>query len=158
MILDRIDNAERYYPLHPGFKKAFNFMKEIKIETLDDGRYTVDGEKIFILVMRRKGKGIDETKLECHKKYIDIQCTLSGTDLIGWKNLSDCEGSGLGYNDEKDVEFFPGKSSVWVKTPPGTFAVFFPEDVHAPLGSEGDLFKAVIKIKAEIKHKLFDDV
>ena len=34
-------------------------------------------------------------------------------------------------------------------TPPGTFAVFFPEDVHAPLGSEDDLFKVVIKIAVD---------
>ena len=149
MILDRIDNAERYYPMHPGFQKAFEYLKNMNYEAADDGRYEVDGDKIFIIIMRRKGKGIDDTRLECHKKYIDIQCTISGADLIGWKNLEECAGKGQGYNEEKDVEFFPGKSGVWIKTPPGTFAVFFPEDAHAPLGSEGDLFKVVMKIAVE---------
>ena len=149
MILDRIDNAERYFPLHSGFKPAFEYLKTLNLDTVEDGRYEVDGDRIFIIVTRRRGKGMDETKLECHKKYIDIQCTLSGTDLIGWKNLSECEGTGFGYDEEKDVEFFPGKSGIWVKTPPGTCAVFFPEDVHAPLGSGSDLFKVIMKIAVD---------
>jgi YhcH/YjgK/YiaL family protein len=149
MILDRIDNAGRYYPLHPGFKPAFEHLKTLFLSTMEDGRHEVDGARLFMILMHRRGKGMDNTRLESHVRYIDIQCTISGTDMIGWKNLRECAADGEGYNDEKDIEFFPGKPDVWVKTPPGTFAVFFPEDVHAPLGSEDDLFKVVIKIAVD---------
>ena len=28
MILDRLENAMRYAPVHPGFEAAFNFLKQ----------------------------------------------------------------------------------------------------------------------------------
>ena len=39
------------------------------------------------------------------------------------------------YLEEKDIEYFTGISQIWIKTLPGTFGIFFPEDVHAPMGS-----------------------
>jgi len=146
MILDRIENAARSYPMHPGFRQAFEYLGSLDLAAIEDGRYEVDGDRIFMIVTHRRGKGRDGTKLECHHRYIDIQCTVGGTDLIGWKHLAECAGEGLGYDEAKDVEFFPGKAGIWVPTPPGTFAVFFPEDVHAPLGAEEELFKVIIKI------------
>ena len=67
--------------------------------------------------------------------------------MIGWQNIKDCRTEGQGYNVEKDVEFFTEKPKVWIKTPPGTFAIFFPEDMHAPEGTEEDFFKIVIKVE-----------
>ncbi|MFC1692249.1 YhcH/YjgK/YiaL family protein [Candidatus Latescibacterota bacterium] len=146
MILDRIDNVERYYPLHPGFKPAFEYLKTVDLENMTPGSYIVDGKRLYVKIVRRPGKGIEKTKLEAHTHYIDIQCTITGADLIGWQNIKDCTTEGQGYNEEKDVEFFPEKPEVWVKTPPGTFAIFFPEDMHAPEGSEEEFFKVIIKV------------
>jgi len=33
--------------------------------------------------------------------------------------------------------------------PAGSFAIFFPEDVHAPLGTDGFIHKVVIKVAVE---------
>jgi beta-galactosidase beta subunit len=33
--------------------------------------------------------------------------------------------------------------------PAGHFAIFFPEDAHAPLAGEGHLVKAVVKVAVE---------
>ena len=149
MILDRIENAGRYYSLHPGFQTAFDFLKNADLNSMEPGRHEVDGSRIFIIILKDKGKGIDNTKLENHQRYIDIQCVISGTDLIGWKNLSDCGGLGQGYDEEKDIEFFESKADIWITTPPGHFCLFFPEDAHAPMGSEDELFKVIIKIAVE---------
>ena len=146
MILDKIDNAERYYPLHPGFKQAFEYVKTVDSENVEPGTYYIDGKRLYAIILHRKGKGIEKARLEKHTEYIDIQCTISGEDLIGWQNIEDCKTEGQGYNKEKDVEFFSLKPEVWIKTPPGTFAIFFPEDVHAPEGTEKEFFKVVIKI------------
>jgi biofilm protein TabA len=151
MVLDRIDNGERYYPLHPGFKPAFEYLKKIDLKTVPAGRQEIDGIRLFAVITRGQGKGIEKARLESHKNYIDIQCTISGTDLIGWKNISDCLSQGQGYIEEKDIEYFPGISDIWVKTPPGTFGIFFPEDVHAPMGSTEDLFKVILKVKVDWK-------
>lgn len=151
MVLDTIDNAERSYALHPGFKPAFEYLKAQNLETLTDGRYEIDGDRLFMLVQRGPGKGKDKTKFESHQRYIDIQCTISGTDIIGWKNVGQCAGEGLGYNAEKDIEFYASQTEAWVPVPTGTFGIYFPEDVHAPKAAEGELFKIILKVKVDWK-------
>jgi beta-galactosidase beta subunit len=37
----------------------------------------------------------------------------------------------------------------WVAVPPGSFAIFFPHDAHAPLGGEGRVKKAVVKVASD---------
>ncbi len=140
-----------YYSLHPGFKPAFEFLKKIDLKNVPTGRLEIDGSRLYAVVTRGMGKGMEKARLESHKRYIDIQCDISGTDLIGWKNISECSSEGLGYNEEKDIEFFPGISEVWVKTQPGTFGIFFPEDVHAPMGSGEELFKVILKVAVDWK-------
>ena len=149
MILDRIENAARYNALHPGIKPAFKHLETLDLESMESGRHEIDGDLLFLVIVKMQGKGIEKATLESHIQYIDVQCTISGTDLIGWKNIGECEGTGLGYDEEKDLEFYSGTSDVWVKVPQGTFGIFFPEDVHAPLGSEDELFKVVLKIAVE---------
>ena len=53
MILDRIENASRYYPLHSDFQKAFEYLASLDLKSIEDGRYEVDGERVFIIVMHR---------------------------------------------------------------------------------------------------------
>ena len=84
MILDRIENAGRYYNLHPEFQIAFDFLKNADLNNMEPGRHEVDGNRVFIIIFKGKGKGIDNARLENHQRYIDIQCVIFGTDLIGW--------------------------------------------------------------------------
>ena len=37
--------------------------------------------------------------------------------------------------------------TVWLPAPPGSIAVFFPEDLHAPLAGVGPLHKIVLKVR-----------
>ncbi len=146
MILDSIENAARYAALHPGIVPAFAHLRTLDLDALEPGRVEVDGDRLFLVVVRKPGKGKSAARMECHRKYIDVQCTISGTDIVGWSHLSDCAGAGTSYDAAKDIEFFTKGPEAWIESPPGTFALFFPEDVHAPLGAEEDLFKVVIKI------------
>jgi len=151
MVLDTIQNAERSYSLHPGFKPAFEYLKTVNLDTIEKGRYEIDGARLFMVVDRGEGKGKDNARFEAHQRYIDIQCTISGDDLIGWKNIKECAGEGLGYNPEKDIEFFASQSKVWTPVPAGSFGIYFPEDVHAPKGATGRLFKIILKVAVDWK-------
>jgi YhcH/YjgK/YiaL family protein len=149
MVLDTIANAERSYSLHPGFKAAFEHLKTVDFETVGEGRHEIDGSRLYMIVNRGSGKGKDNARFEAHQRYIDIQCTISGDDLIGWKNIKQCAGEGLGYNPEKDIEFYASQSPVWVPVPAGTFGIYFPEDVHAPKGSTDLLMKIILKVAVD---------
>jgi biofilm protein TabA len=148
MILDKIGQAERYFSLNPGFPAAFAFLRRTDLAELPDGRYEVDGEKVYALVQRRVGKRPEDGRLEAHQKYIDIQFVLAGVDHMGWKSLPDCEQIEKPYDQAKDVVHFADRPAVWITVEPGGFGLFFPEDAHLPLIGEGEIHKVVIKVLA----------
>ena len=51
------------------------------------------------------------------------------------------------YNPEKDITFFADKPTTYVDVQPGEFAIFFPEDGHAPGIAEGNFRKVIVKVK-----------
>ena len=54
------------------------------------------------------------------------------------------------YDAEKDITFYEVSVESYVKLEPGMFAVFFPEDAHAPAITSTTLRKAIIKIKSNL--------
>ena len=145
MILDHIGNSSKYTRIDPKFSAVFRFLTELDMSNLPEGRIEIDGEALYAIVVDMDGKGKAGTRLETHKKYIDIQYQVEGTDCIGWTAIAS-RISGSGYDPEQDVEFYDSVSDVWINVPKGCFAVFYPEDAHAPLGGKGHQKKIVIKI------------
>lgn len=148
MILDSLDNAGRYAALHTGFAGAFAFLAQNDLDTLEEGKHEIDGDRIFALVMQAAGKPKHESVLETHRKYIDIQIPVDGADVIGWSPLAACR-NGQGFEAEKDIEFFDDEVQSWITVPARNFAIFFPEDAHAPGAFEGGIRKIVIKVAQE---------
>jgi len=148
MILDRVENANRYLPLNPHFAKAFEFLRQHNLRTLPLGRHEIDGDRVYATAMKGPGKAREAAHLEAHRKYIDVQVVVSGTDEMGWKNKGTCKMAHGAYEDDKDAEFFADPPDAWVEVGPGAFAVFFPEDAHAPMISQGELHKIVVKVRA----------
>lgn len=146
MILDSLENATSYVALNTGFTKAFEFLTRPDLKELPDDRYEIDGERVYAMVSRVPGRKKEDALLETHEKYIDIQLVLAGIDDMGWKPKSSCEKPTGEYDSESDVQFFTDAPDVWLSAKSGIFAVFFPEDAHIPLISEGELHKVVVKV------------
>ena len=149
MILDRLDNCDRYVTLHPAFAAAFEFLRTATAETLRSARHELDGKRLYVIVDRKDGRTRDGAKLEAHRRYIDIQYVVEGTDEMGWKALAVCRDTEKPFDEAADIVFFRERPEAWVRTPPGTFAIFFPEDAHAPLGGSGPLVKLIAKVAME---------
>ena len=149
MILDSLPQADRYFALHPLFVRAFEFLRGTDLKSLAPGKHTVEGERIFAIVEACAGRTRAEAKLECHRRYIDIQLVLEGVDEMGWKALADCHDPVSDFSAEKDIRFFHDVPATWVATPPGAFCIFFPEDAHAPLVGSGKIRKVIFKIAVE---------
>lgn len=146
MVFSNIDSASRYTALHPLFKRAFDYIYKTDLMVLAPGRYPIAGDQLFVIVENAAGRARDAAKLECHRKYIDIQLVLEGYEEMGWKPLSSCVQPVDEFNTEKDIQFFFDMSATWVAVPPGHFCIFFPEDAHAPLVSSERIRKAIFKI------------
>jgi biofilm protein TabA len=149
MILDGLTNEEQLRKLHPGFGAAFQFLQGTNLNQLPEGRQEIDGPRLYALVVRGQGRGQKGAKLEVHRRYIDIQYSLTGHDVIGWKQLSACRNPVEDYNEIKDIQFFLDPSDSWVTVPQGSFGIFYPEDAHAPMASEGPIHKVVVKVAVD---------
>lgn len=147
MILDTVQQANRYLPLNPGFAAAFAFLARPDLRELPVGRYEIDGDQVYALVQRQGGRKPDAGKLEAHRKYIDIQVVLGGVDTMGWRPTPTCAEIALPYSAEKDVMLFTDQPTAWTAVGPGEFAIFFPEDAHLPMISDGELSKVVLKVQ-----------
>jgi len=146
MILDRLDQAERYFALNPGFTSAFAFLRRPDLAELPEGRYEIDDTRVYALVQHRQGKRPEEGRLEAHQNFIDIQYVVTGKDTMGWLPASDCQSIEKPYDPVKDVVLFSDRPAAWIAVDPGAYAIFFPEDAHLPLIGEGAMHKVVVKV------------
>jgi YhcH/YjgK/YiaL family protein len=149
MIVDRLEKAEKYLNLHPAFAAAFAFLRRNDLADLPLDKHILDGHKAYGLISRSPGRSRAESPLEAHRKYIDIQYIVDGCDEMGWKPLAACKEIRTEYNADKDVLFFKDEPESWTEVPAGSFAIFFPEDAHAPMAGQGIIHKVVIKVAVE---------
>lgn len=148
MILDVLENADRYLSLNPRFAAAFAFLKRPDLASLVIGKHPIEGDALFAIVAKELGHRREEAKLEAHRKYIDIQFVLEGSDEMGWRPVRTCWTTDKEYAPERDIVFFADEPDTWVVTRPGAFCIFFPEDAHAPLVSDSAIHKVVVKVAA----------
>jgi biofilm protein TabA len=155
MVIDTLNNCERYGLLQPEFAKAFQFLKQADWVELGAGavntdrhsvRHAIDGDRMYVSIDHTQGRGHSGARLEAHRRHIDIQLTIEGREEIGWKPLADCTQPAGAFDGERDVGFFGDMPDTWLSLPAGTFAIFFPDDAHAPLAGSGTVKKAIVKI------------
>jgi biofilm protein TabA len=146
MILDHINNCNRYLQLHPHFKLGFDFIQSFNKSNFKEGRNEILDDDVFALVFNLNNFE-PNTKLEAHNNYVDIQFVLSGTERMGWKNRLDCNSTETNFNTEKDVQFFNDQPTHFFLVQQQHFTIFFPNDAHAPLLNKDPLLKIVIKVK-----------
>lgn len=148
MIIDTLNNASKYTGLNPLFAKAFDFINQNDVATLEDGVIQIEeGLKVIVNTANGKTAEVSLAKFECHDKNIDIQVCVNGLETIAWKPREKCLTQNGAYNPEKDVRFFSDAPDMFFQLTNGQFVVFFPEDVHAPMIGDGEIKKVVIKVK-----------
>ena len=148
MIIDTLNNASKYASLNPLFAKAFDFINQNDVATLENGVIQIeDGLKVIVSTAYGKTAEASLAKFECHDKNIDIQVCVNGLETIAWKPREKCESPNGDYNSEKDVRFFNDTPDMYFQLTDGQFGIFYPEDVHAPMIGEGEIKKVVFKVK-----------
>jgi YhcH/YjgK/YiaL family protein len=151
MIIDSLENASKYFSVHPLFEKAFAYINGTNLPAVEPGKYEIDGDKLRAIFASKKGVSAAESiqEFECHDQHIDIQLCINGKETFGWKPRASCLAQKGAYNPEKDVLFFNDAPDMYFGLTAGQFAILFPEDVHAPMiaVNEEPITKLVIKVK-----------
>lgn len=147
MIVDAVKNAELYYSLSPRIKQAFEWLAHTDVTSLSVGRHDIDGDNLFVNVMDIELKSRSEAALEVHNRYIDIQIMCGEMEEYGWSERANCCSPREEFNEERDVQFFTDTPQTFFALNGEQFAIFFPEDAHAPMLGKGSVRKLIFKLK-----------
>ncbi len=145
MVIGTFAEIERYEKLHPCFKKAIEFL--VEHPNLDPGTYPIIGEDLYLSISEGNLRTKAEAPLEAHDRYIDVQLPIRGVETYGWSPRSRCKTTRAPFDKQKDIVFFEDIPEVYFSMQPGDFAIFFPEDAHAPMIGEGMIKKAILKMR-----------
>ena len=149
MIIDKVENLEKYASINPLFPKVVEFLEANDLNKMEPGKYEIEGKDLFVNIQMAKGKTPAEAVIETHNKMIDIQIPLSDAETFGYTQrdlLPD-----VAYNEEKDITKIPDLAAdSYLTCMPGMMAIFFPQDGHAPcIAGVPEIKKAIFKVSVK---------
>ena len=150
MIFDTLDHIDIYEGIHPGVMQGLRLLRSLDFDSLEDGSYEVEGERLFYSLATYETKQDNQTP-ETHRRYIDIQYMVRGEELVGLCRQDELTGVVEAY-PERDIWLNRGRTDR-MRLTQGSFMVLWPSDPHAPgiAAGEGSALcrKCVMKVLAD---------
>lgn len=141
MIVDKIERIELYAALLPGIRKGMAAVVALGDESAC-GRYEFEGG--YFMVQKGETIPLERGTFEAHRKYIDVQIMLEGSEYVAWGDIRDLRVE-IPYDEDIDVERFSGSFEHVIKISKSMFYVAFPHDAHKPV-SHTDVPSSYTKI------------
>lgn len=149
MIKNSLKYTKNYYNLSEKIKLGLEFLETHDLKAMENGKYEILGEDVFINIQEYTSKSETDGKWEAHRKYIDIQVLIKGTEKIGVGEIQDFTTTEA-YDEEKDVEFLTTNSSQqFITMRENDYIILYPYDVHMPqisIDKPTAVKKAVVKV------------
>lgn len=82
MVVDTLDNLEKYVSLNPLFADVVKFIKDNDLSKLEDGKHFIKEGNLFVNITTAHGKSEEDAVFETHRKMIDIQIPLDTRRLM----------------------------------------------------------------------------
>jgi hypothetical protein len=86
--INRKSFAISYFSNRDRWDKAFAFLRDNDLSSIELKRYDIDGDNVYATVSEYLTKNEEDARYEVHRAYIDIQYVVSGKELIGVAPLS----------------------------------------------------------------------
>ena len=139
MLLFPVVEAGRYAGLHPLFPAAFRLLADPAHRMLAEGRHALQGEDLIVIAESGTTHVSSTRRFESHRRYIDIQVSLDGGEVMEWTHVSGLAVQ-LDFQPDGDIAFYeqPARPVTRLAVLPGHAAIFFPEDAHKPVLHLGD--------------------
>lgn len=149
MIYDKIDNMETYKGLSEDIYEGLKFIKNATLD-LACGVHGIN-PRVKAIVSEYETMAMNENGYEAHKKYIDIQYLLKGSEkncCLPVEKLTEIKP----YKEEIDAAFYladiPTQELILGN---GYFAIYWPQDGHMPcLSADGAEMVKKVVVKVEI--------
>jgi len=150
MVVDHLSRADVYRSVTKNMHHAFEFLNREDHVKLALGKHPIAGDEVYAMVQEYRTNGSEQGKWEAHRKYLDVQYIVSGVERMGYAYIEMMQVSSE-YDEVNDYLLFTGHGNDLIMTP-GTFAIFWPQDVHRPMGSVGqplNVRKIVVKVRVD---------
>lgn len=131
------------------WRRTVEFLKGNDLMKLADGRHEVTDNGVYANVQTYFTKDI--AAFENHRRYIDVQCAVSGEEDIFISGILDCTGRLSDYDGAADTEFFADAAQPRkVRADKDNFLILFPGEAHRPCispdGRRTRVKKIVVKV------------
>ncbi len=152
MIFGRLDNlAAEAETLPANILEALQFLADTDLASADTGRVDIDEERLFAQVQDYTTQPASEKRPEAHERYIDVQYVLSGREKMGFAPMVGKPPVVEDLLEENDVLFFGEvQDESYLTFSAGSYAVFYPWDVHRP-GCSAEQDEEVRKIVVKVR-------
>ena len=113
------------------------------------GTFEIAGTQVYAIVQDYDTLLLNQGVWEAHRRYIDLQYMVSGTERIGYAHVGRMS-PGV-YDPARDFLPLAGEGD-FLTFGPGDFMLLFPEDAHMPriaVGAPAPVRKVVVKVAVE---------
>ena len=143
-----IDYKQFHYP--KAVERALEFLKSHDFTTFTGGRYTIEGDLMYANVDIVDTRVYEETKIEGHKDYMDVQFLVIGKERMEVLIRQTAPDVVEAY-DDKDCYFYDPTQggTVTITVRPGDYCIFYPGELHRTLIAPHEvqqIRKVVVKI------------
>lgn len=150
MIFDQLAHIKAYQGISRNLDTAIAFITSHNLQELPMGRTEINGTQVFLNKMAAETAPETAKQYEVHKKYMDIQIDIEGTELIliGLDGFHEKEP----FSPEKDFGSCTAEKSARLRMGPGRFVVCMAQEPHLPSAAANEdrrLKKCVIKVAVE---------
>ena len=158
MIFGHVNDVETNFSWLPQpLMTAVQHLRQTDFMALPAGNYDLQGRDIYVQVIDMSTKPFAETRAEIHREYIDVQFLCRGREKIGVASDTGCNLLAEDLLAQRDLLFYSGMENESTLTmTPGSFAVFFPSDVHRP-GCAFDQPEAIRKVVIKVRVALLTE-
>lgn len=149
MFFGHISTVKLYqYP--KAIQRALEYLRTTDFEQMPAGRYALKGDQIYVQVLDLETKPPADILPEVHRRYLDVQYLHSGKEKMGFAPDLGNNPVAVPYDESRDIQHYQtAEFENTLTMQAGSFAVFFPEDVHRPACIDGEVSKirkVVVKI------------
>lgn len=147
--INAVEFATQYQKNQELWDAMFKFLADNDLKKMEIGKYDIVPGRCWATVSEYVPKTKEEMKIESHKKFIDLQYVIEGTEEMGLaKNLT----TRMEYNPDREVAFWYSDDVTYHKAGPESFFLFFPTDYHQPSVRVGDNTGKSKKIVMKIEY------
>lgn len=154
MIYGNIRNIGNIMAYPEPIAKVLKYLVGKDFLSMDTGVYEIEGDDIYAQIQDAKGDIIANKRPEVHKRYIDVQYSPEGGEIIGFATDTGNNEIDEELFEEKDIKFYKkAENEIFIRTNPGDLFVFYPWDVHRPACVEKEP-RIIRKVVAKVNIKL----